>query len=132
MSEKPMTSERLKEIKKRERLASDGKDGVLPWSVRDGRSGWPAGLEIVMGLPGGSAQVIALGLSPADAAFIAWARQDIPDLLAEVRRQAAEIASLSEDLTEALDVARHLATGHRACSPGCDWWARVENVRKST
>jgi hypothetical protein len=40
------------------------------------------------------------------------------------------VQKLCAERDEAIAVANHLATGHRACSPGCDWWPRVEKVRK--
>ena len=42
-------------------------------------------------------------MNDADADFIAHAREDIPALLAEVRRQAAEIASVTAERDEAVE-----------------------------
>ena len=111
-----MTPERIAEIRQREQQATKG-----PWYVEhdaDCREYGPI-IEFPWGLVGptnvGAAtmgedykqryghKVSEISeLTENDAQFLAHARQDIPDLLAEVRRLQAERDRLREALTESL------------------------------
>jgi hypothetical protein len=90
----PLSNERLAEIRERERAATPG-----PWEVDEAcgdvwsPSIWRS-IAIVEDLD------LPLVNSEADRAFIAAARQDIPDLLAEVERLRARIQDL-EGATDA-------------------------------
>lgn len=97
-----MTEEELKVIEARADAATEG-----PWTWRDGSDPY-CDLGI---LAGASGEVCNFGCaeqyyptegtepSPADAAFIASARTDVPALIAEVRRLQAEKTELAKSLT---------------------------------
>lgn len=90
-----MTPQRLAEIQERDRLASRG-----PWSVEGSSISAENGEDGIAG-----------HMTPNDAYFIAHARDDVPDLLAEVQR-------LSESLAEA---EQKLAAGNRKSLADYSW-----------
>jgi hypothetical protein len=85
-----MTPERLAEIRAREQAATKG-----PWSDWDSCCVWYKGSEVLCEVLTGES---------ADQAFIAHARTDIPELLAEVERLAAENAQLKDRLLTILNL----------------------------
>lgn len=101
MSE-PLTPERLREIREREHIATDG-----PW-VRWADQAWIPGWDgmCVIGddaAEGEECNPIARVHVDEDAAFIAHARRDVPDLLAEVNRLKAE-------RDKAVEAAKHMGS----------------------
>ena len=77
-----MTKDRLKEIEARADAATDG-----PWMSVDSYIGVEEAEDQAVGETG----------RDADATFIAHARTDIPDLIAEVKRLQGEILELEEE-----------------------------------
>lgn len=102
MMSEPMTPERIAEIEERCEKATKG-----PWEAREEFDGYPTYTR-VGALQGAYCRTLArtqalYGRShvptsecEANADFIAHTREDIPYLLAEVKRQAEEIASVEE------------------------------------
>jgi hypothetical protein len=83
MPDKPITEKELDEIEARSRAATPG-----PWrSYIEGRD-HTSGSDFIMTGPDSSRgpDIEVTGGTPADQDFIAHARQDVPKLLAEVRR----------------------------------------------
>ncbi|HEU4454906.1 MAG TPA: hypothetical protein VFR81_17720 [Longimicrobium sp.] len=87
-TENEITPEELDEIEERCRRASPG-----PWiSYIEGRD-QSSGSSFIMTGPDGSGEDIEMsGATTDDQDFIAHARQDVPRLLAEVRRLRARLA----------------------------------------
>lgn len=96
----PLTVERLTEIEARANAATSGPWCTDAWEIYQGTEYVP-GISFWVGETcRGTAD---LEQDRADAAFVAAARSDVPELVAEVRRQAAEVASLNDSLTAAAD-----------------------------
>lgn len=106
-----MTPEQLDEIEARANRATEG-----PWEVIGGGE-YVTGVSIVVAPDDG-------GVTSADAEFIASARTDVPQLVAEVRRLQGQVAAVREALS-----------GHPKCdryedSSGisCGWKSAVHTI----
>lgn len=105
-----LSKERLREIEARAKSATDG-----PWEAHEEDGGVLPEWAIWMPDAGHDGAMVE---GKSDAEFIAHARADVPDLLAEVKR-------LRAGLTEALDLARvlpeQLECGGNSCHcTACD------------
>lgn len=98
VTRRPMTTERLDEIGARTRAATEG-----PWTAWDSGYGYHIGVGD-LGEGGQPVRLLPARILPegtrtdigrrGDAEFIAAARRDVPDLLAEVERLRAELGDL--------------------------------------
>lgn len=115
LTKKPMTEERIAEIRGREKAATQG-----PWRTKceileaDECGNATAEMTYVSTNDKGICILYGRGHDDAnaqeDAAFIAHAREDIPALLDEVERLRAENEKLREEFGEAFKIAKRLVT----------------------
>jgi hypothetical protein len=106
-----VTEDELKQIEERAAKATDG-----PWRFEAGPSDQPNCQDIYAGDGNGPIAMTEPGVYPlgskhgvgktplADAAFIAAAREDVPKLVAEVRRLSGEAERLRDELAVAKDM----------------------------
>ncbi|MDX2760790.1 hypothetical protein, partial [Streptomyces europaeiscabiei] len=141
----PPTVERLAEIEARADAATAGPWCTDAWEIYQGTEYVP-GISFWIGETcRGTSE---LGQDRADAAFVAAARSDVPELVAEVRRQAARIAELEserhstnealDDAVQALRTDRERFETARALCDAADYagitsggWFTVEAIRKA-
>jgi hypothetical protein len=95
-----------------------------PWLVADGEDRRPV---VYVELPAGGVRVLFSGAaSEADAQFVASARRSVPELLAEVDRLRAEIASLNESLSLAAGALRAKESPSGSYPPALPWAALMD------